>query len=185
MWTNRPLLPVVVHVGRSRGPPLQPPRGDATDTRPPTVQHRPDVGATFQGSAAMGQGHSRFQRWLRDRVEVADGVKTPSVALYADYLAWGQNVRIPRHALLTRRAFGDALGDLNFLSAGRNAAGFTLRSGLRLRAPGEPNQRPCSTLVRRATAILVQVLGLRPRPAGATAQALGAARPDLHQGAPR
>lgn len=70
-------------------------------------------------------------RWIADRCESSPGVRTPATDLFRDFVLWcdAHGVRP-----MSQKAFGVALGDRGYRTAGKSAAGLYYRGGIRLKA---------------------------------------------------
>lgn len=109
---------------------------------------------------------SPVQAWLAARIDIDPEAKSPTRDLYRDYCAWvGASAPV-----MGRMPFGMALSDLQFITAGRDSQGLTLRTGLRLRALPQPAPPPAPTPAGRVLAIAARLwAALRPA-AAASAQ---------------
>lgn len=81
------------------------------------------------------QGGSRptaslLGRWIADRAVVTAGARVPAGQLFDDYATWCAEQGLKA---ISQKAFGIALTDLGFLTAGLNGRGLKMRSGLTLR----------------------------------------------------
>ena len=83
------------------------------------------------------KGSNPFAQWMEDRVELDPNSRIEATVLFKDYTAWMEAQGHDRP--MSQKAFGGALGDLQILLAGKNAAGRMTRRGAKLK-DGSPSR---------------------------------------------